>query len=300
MKMIRNYLIAGAVLASGVAVIQSARVIGQDKQPITVTLEAAQLPAVATQTVTATPAVTATQAALAATGFPGFPEFLTAPLTAPPTLAVASAEELPSPSRFAIPSPTRQLAVTSAEELSSPAQPATRITATLRGEYPAATQPATVPGTLGNLGALDPAKSGDVLWLSRIQEVQEDEHLETWVSTTLNAYANSEDETYRRQMRDEIGKALEKIFQIRQNRQMEDLKALESRFQKLRANLETREKSKADILAHRHDSLLREADGIGWGDGIPAPKRSLPTAGLGIPAGSSSPLSRTYPQPAGR
>lgn len=263
MKMIRNYLIAGAVLASGVAVIQSARVIGQDKQPIPARLEAAPLHGETAPDVIATPA---TRPALAATGSPSG-------LTAPPTLAFTD-DPLPG-----LPQP-----VGSVNNLTLPL-----------GVAPSATQPAATrhfgPAMI-NLN-----ESNDVLYLSRGQEVPEDENLETWVSTTLSAYANSEDETYRKQSRDEIGKALEKIFQIRQDRQMEDLKALEARVQKLRVNLETRDKSKADILAHRLDSLLREADGIGWGDGIPAPKRSLPTAALGIPVKTFPPRSQDYLQP---
>ena len=72
---------------------------------------------------------------------------------------------------------------------------------------------------------------------------------------------------------------------------MEELENLEQRVQKLRGTLETREKLKSDILKNRLDYLIREADGLGWGDGLPAPGRSAPT-GMG-PSGGGGTGSRT-------
>jgi hypothetical protein len=67
------------------------------------------------------------------------------------------------------------------------------------------------------------------------------------------------------------------------------LETLEQRVQKLRGTLETREKLKSEILKNRLDYLIREADGLGWGDGLPAPGRSAPTGirAPGAGAGSS-------------
>jgi hypothetical protein len=110
--------------------------------------------------------------------------------------------------------------------------------------------------------------------------VPEDEHLETWVSKALAEYAKTEDKNDRTKRQDEIAKALDRIFDIRQQRRIQELEALEQRVQKLRVTLETREKLKADILKNRMDYLIREADGLGWGDGLPAPGRSAPT-GIG-------------------
>ena len=119
----------------------------------------------------------------------------------------------------------------------------------------------------------------------------EDEHLETWVSQALADYAQTEDQAARKHQRELIAKALDQIFDIRQERRMEELETLEQRVQKLRGTLETREKLKADILKNRLDYLIREADGLGWGDGLPAPGRSAPT-GMGAPGGGSSSFKR--------
>ena len=107
--------------------------------------------------------------------------------------------------------------------------------------------------------------------------VPEDERLEAWVSRALAEYAQTEDVIGRKKQREEISKALDRIFDIRQERRMEELETLEQRVQKLRVTLETREKLKSEILKNRVDYLIREADGLGWGDGIPALGRSAPT-----------------------
>jgi hypothetical protein len=117
--------------------------------------------------------------------------------------------------------------------------------------------------------------------------VPEDEHLETWVSRALADYAKTEDHDARKEQREEIVKALDRIFDIRHDRRMQELETLELRVQKLRVTLETREKLKSNILKDRLEYLTREADGLGWGDGIPAPGRSTPT-GIGVGGSSSS------------
>ena len=121
--------------------------------------------------------------------------------------------------------------------------------------------------------------------------VSEDEHLETWVNQAIADYAKTEDQNARKQQREQIAKALDRIFDIRQERRMEELETLEHRVQKLRGTLETREKLKSDILKNRLDYLIREADGLGWGDGLPAPGRSAPT-GMG-PSGGGGTGSRS-------
>lgn len=117
--------------------------------------------------------------------------------------------------------------------------------------------------------------------------VPEDEHLETWVSQALAQYSKTEDQKARKKQRDEIARALDRIFDIRQDRRMSELASLEQRVQKLRGTLETREKLKPEILKNRLEYLVREADGLGWGDGVPAPGRSAPS-GIGAPGGGGA------------
>jgi hypothetical protein len=141
-----------------------------------------------------------------------------------------------------------------------------------------------MPGGGGGMPNMMPGMSGAG---GMAVAVSEDEHLETWVSNALAEYAKTEDQNARKEQREQIAKALDRIFDLRQERRMEELETLEQRVQKLRGTLETREKLKSDILKNRLDYLIREADGLGWGDGLPAPGRSLPT-GTGSSSGSSS------------
>ena len=110
--------------------------------------------------------------------------------------------------------------------------------------------------------------------------VSEDDQLEAWVSQALSTYAQTEDQDARAKQRDEIATGLNEIFDIRQEQRVNELKALEARVQKLRATLDQRATSKNEILKNRLDYLLREADGLGWGDGIPAPRPAGGSGGM--------------------
>ncbi len=105
-------------------------------------------------------------------------------------------------------------------------------------------------------------------------DVPEEEHLETWVSRALSIYAQTDDEESRVQQREEIAKGLTTIFELRHQQRVKELRELEARVQKLKFTLDQRAASKSEIVKKRLDYLIHEADGLGWGDGIPAPKRS--------------------------
>lgn len=117
---------------------------------------------------------------------------------------------------------------------------------------------------------------GDILgiMIDGETDVPEEEHLETWVSRALTIYAQTDDEESRLKQREEITKGLNKIFDLRHQQRVKELRELEARVQKLKSTLDQRAASKTDIVKKRLDYLIREADGLGWGDGIPAPKRS--------------------------
>jgi hypothetical protein len=134
--------------------------------------------------------------------------------------------------------------------------------------------PGMMPGMMGS-GPMPP--------------VSEDERLETWVNRALADYVQTEDQNARKEQREQIAQALDRIFDIRQERRMEELESLEQRVQKLRATLETRDKLKSDILKNRLDYLIREADGLGWGDGPPTPAGMRAPSGMGTGSGPTLP-----------
>jgi hypothetical protein len=123
----------------------------------------------------------------------------------------------------------------------------------------------------------------------------EDEELEAWVGQALDDYAKTEDQNARKKQKGDISKALDRIFAIRQDRRMQELETLEQRVQKLRGTLETREKLKSEILKNRLDYLIREADGLGWGDGLPASGQSGGYGGTsGYSGGKRRPAASGY------
>jgi hypothetical protein len=134
-------------------------------------------------------------------------------------------------------------------------------------------------------GAMGPS-SGFPGMMSGAQ-LSEDDQLELSVSQALAEYAATEDKNARKQQHNDIAKALDRIFDIRQERRMQELETLEQRVQKLRATLETREKLKSEILKNRLDYLTREVDGLGWGDGVPAADRSNSSGAGGSSFGGS-------------
>lgn len=149
------------------------------------------------------------------------------------------------------------------------------------------------PNAATGVGSLtEGGESSQVIIFGGATDVPEDEHLETWVSRALAIYAQTDENDSRAKQRQEIAKALDTIFDLRQQQRVKELHELEVRVQKLKSTLDQRAASKAAILKNRLDYLTKEADGLGWGDGIPAPKR-FGTTGirLAIPTEPRQPAS---------
>ena len=81
---------------------------------------------------------------------------------------------------------------------------------------------------------------------------------------------------------DKLDALLAEQFDAAQKEREEALAALESKVRRLRSLHDKRAAAKAEIVARRADTLLREADGLGWGEpgGVDAP-RAAPGGGVG-------------------
>ncbi len=55
-------------------------------------------------------------------------------------------------------------------------------------------------------------------------------------------------------------------FDLRQKSREEELRSLEERVRKIRETFEKRQRARAEIVRHRLDEILRDADGLGWGE----------------------------------
>ena len=86
------------------------------------------------------------------------------------------------------------------------------------------------------------------------------------VQSLLKKLSEAKEEATKTDLQKKLTEALGKQFDIRQEAREKELKELEERVKRLRETLEKREKAKESIVKNRLEQLLREADGLGWGD----------------------------------
>jgi hypothetical protein len=119
--------------------------------------------------------------------------------------------------------------------------------------------------------------SGEMMGGGGGMAFSEDSVLEGEIQRLVTHYAQLDDAEQKQSVEQEVANRLQRIFELRQHRRMTELLALEQRVQRLRTTLESREEMKSEIIKNRLESLLREAEGLGWGDevtrndGVPGP-----------------------------
>ncbi len=126
------------------------------------------------------------------------------------------------------------------------------------------------PGGMGSMAGSAGMGMGGLGGMMMGGAMNEDAEQETATNHLLAVYIQSEDAEERSAVRSELSKVFEQIFELRQQRRMQELQELESRVRKFRGTLEAREQQKAEIVKSRLEYVLREADGLGWGDGAPS------------------------------
>jgi hypothetical protein len=82
----------------------------------------------------------------------------------------------------------------------------------------------------------------------------------------LSEYTETQDEKERAKVLDELTKVVSEHFDIRQEIREQELKNLEEQVKKLRELHQRRAKEKDQIIRDRVRQLLRDVDGLGWGD----------------------------------
>ncbi|MHB8863773.1 MAG: DUF1559 family PulG-like putative transporter [Pirellulaceae bacterium] len=110
------------------------------------------------------------------------------------------------------------------------------------------------------------------------------------VNQALARYPQTADETERQAIKADLTKALERQFDVQQQRRMQELAEIESRVQKLRDLIDKRNQAKQSIVSKRCDQLLSELDGLGW----IAPEEVAPTPGRMSPGPGMYP-GQSYP-----
>jgi hypothetical protein len=103
------------------------------------------------------------------------------------------------------------------------------------------------------------------------------QQLNAEIQKMIALYKNLDDPQKRDHAVEIITKLTAQQFEAYQKQREEELNALEAKVQKLRELHDRREKEKKDIIGDRVRGLLRNADGLGWGEenGPVASRRSL-------------------------
>ena len=127
--------------------------------------------------------------------------------------------------------------------------------------------------------------SGPMMGISPDPLAQEVLVAQWQVDQALARYQQTEDETERQAIKAALTTALERQFEIQQQRRMNELAEIESRVQKLRELIDKRNRAKQAIVSKRCDQLLSELDGLGWispAEGVPpAGSEGMPGMGMG-------------------
>ena len=82
----------------------------------------------------------------------------------------------------------------------------------------------------------------------------------------LSDYSQSEDEKQRAKILDDLTKVVSEHFDVRREVREREAKDLEEQVRKLRELQQRRAKEKDQIVRDRVRQLLRDVDGLGWGD----------------------------------
>jgi hypothetical protein len=82
----------------------------------------------------------------------------------------------------------------------------------------------------------------------------------------LAKYAETTDEKERAKIKEELSKALEKLFDLQQQERGSEIADIEARVKRLRDMLDKRTKARQSIISNRLEQLIREAEGLGWVD----------------------------------
>ena len=68
----------------------------------------------------------------------------------------------------------------------------------------------------------------------------------------------------RAKIKDDLSQILEKQFDLRQKRHLDEIKSLEEKIKKLKELVDKRQENRREIVSKRLDQILRDAEGLGW------------------------------------
>ncbi len=132
------------------------------------------------------------------------------------------------------------------------------------------------------------------------EHVQAEQRLAYETRQIMDRYSNSEDESEKQKLIGKLAETVEQHFDLRQAIREKEIKALEAQVKKLRELHDRRNSERDRIVSDRVDLLLRDANGLGWGENVSQPGLGrfpgapVPTGGflgtLGSPYGEGNPF----------
>ena len=131
--------------------------------------------------------------------------------------------------------------------------------------------------------------AGNFVYVNSDPRSQADYEHDAQMRKLLADYSQTEDEKQRAKVLDELTKVVSEQFDARQEVRERELKELEEQVRKLRDLQQRRAKEKDQIIRDRVRQLLRDVDGLGWGDEVRAVEHLMPVT---VPRPSGTPARR--------
>jgi hypothetical protein len=91
------------------------------------------------------------------------------------------------------------------------------------------------------------------------------EQTERYVQKMINNWKQTKDADEREKIEKSLRDALTKEFEVRLAAHEREIKNLEEKVRQLRERLALRKEKQTDIVEHRMQQILRDAQGLGWG-----------------------------------
>lgn len=104
------------------------------------------------------------------------------------------------------------------------------------------------------------------------------------LDAAIQQYVGSTDAAGKSVARDKALESLGKVFDSQQKLREQELQRLETELTQLREKLKKRTAMRQQLIEHRFEGMVQDAEGLGWGSGPrPAHLRAIPAPPQGLP-----------------
>lgn len=159
---------------------------------------------------------------------------------------------------------------------STPGQPAQRPGAPSADSFSARTRYdggiGAYDGMSRQMGTVDPLKDVSDLSKATAEQLQmSDAYLDGQTQILTGRYARAEDAGARAGLKDELGKTIERHFDVRHETRKREIDELEGRVRRLREHLQRRQQARQTIVEMRLKQFVSKVEGLGWDADLDGP-----------------------------